>query len=369
MRRGYQNYVFCCADNGVGMSNEFLDKLFLPFERAADASGSKAVGTGLGMAITRNVVDLMNGDIQVESEPLKGSIFTVTLPFRLQEIQQKEISGEWAGVRSLIVDDDLQTCRDGAELLNSMGLRADFAGDGEDAVNFVVRSKAEQDPVQLVIVDWKMPGMDGLEVTRRIRAEVGKKIPLIILTAYDWAEIEEEARDVGVTTFLSKPLYYSKLCYLLGRLNEDSEYEEQQYSSEKPDYTGKRILLVEDNDLNREISRTLIEEMGVLIDEAVDGEDAVKKVSESEENYYDMILMDIQMPKMNGYDATKVIRTMDRQDAGHIPIIAMTANAFEEDVRTALRAGMNEHFAKPIDVQALERLLHKYLMEDKTDKK
>lgn len=211
--------------------------------------------------------------------------------------------------------------------------------------------------------------MDGLEVTRRIRAEVGKKIPLIILTAYDWAEIEEEARDVGVTTFLSKPLYYSKLCYLLGRLNEDSEYEEQQYSSEKPDYTGKRILLVEDNDLNREISRTLIEEMGVLIDEAVDGEDAVKKVSESEENYYDMILMDIQMPKMNGYDATKVIRTMDRQDAGHIPIIAMTANAFEEDVRTALRAGMNEHFAKPIDVQALERLLHKYLMEDKTDKK
>lgn len=369
MRRGYQNYVFCCADNGVGMSKEFLDKLFLPFERAADASGSKAVGTGLGMAITRNVVDLMNGDIQVESEPLKGSVFTVTLPFRLQETQQKEIPGEWNGVRSLIVDDDLQTCRDGAELLNSMGLRADFAGDGENAVNFVVRSKAEQDPVQLVIVDWKMPGMDGLEVTRRIRAEVGKKVPLIILTAYDWAEIEEEARDVGVTTFLSKPLYYSKLCYLLGRLNEDSEYEEQQYSGEKPDYTGRRILLVEDNDLNREISRTLIEEMGVLIDEAVDGEDAVQKVSKSEENYYDMILMDIQMPKMNGYDATKAIRTMDRRDAGYIPIIAMTANAFEEDVRTALRAGMNEHFAKPIDVQALERLLHKYLVEDKTDKK
>ena len=361
MRRGYQNYIFRCEDTGIGMDEEFLQKLFQPFERSADSADSKAVGTGLGMAIARNIVELMNGDIQVESKPGEGSVFTVTLPFKMQEIQYKEIPGEWNGVRSLIVDDDLQTCRDGAELLNNMGLRADFADSGENAVRYVMQSKAEKDPVQLVIVDWKMPGMDGLEVTRRIRAEVGKKIPLIILTAYDWAEIEEEAMDAGVTTFLSKPLYYSKFCYLLSRLNEDPEQEEQQYIGEVSDYTGKRILLVEDNDLNREISRTLIEEMGVQIDEAVDGEEAVRKVSESEESYYDMILMDIQMPKMNGYEATKVIRAMDRRDAGQIPVIAMTANAFEEDVRTALRSGMNEHFAKPIDVQALERLLHKYL--------
>lgn len=360
-RRGYQRYVFRCADTGIGMSEEFLQKLFQPFERAQDSTGSKIMGTGLGMAITKNLVDLMNGQIQVESTPGAGSVFTVALVLRPQEADNEEIPEEWAGVHSFIVDDDLQSCENAVELLRDMGLRAEFATDGVSAIQNFTQVQKTEDPFRLVIVDWKMPGMDGVEVVRRIRTVAGTEIPVIILSAYDWSEIENEARQAGVTAFLSKPFYRSKICYLLEELCGEKSPRIHSTAIGQADYAGKRILLVEDNEMNREIARTLIEEMGAQVEEACDGVEAVERVAESEEGYYDLIFMDIQMPRMNGYEATRGIRSLKRQDAGSIPIIAMTANAFEEDVQAALSAGMNEHFAKPVDVHALEQILWKYL--------
>ena len=358
-RSGRKNFFFRCTDTGIGMSGEFLEHLFQPFERASDSS-DKASGTGLGMAITRNIVDLMSGDIQVESRPGEGSCFTVMLPLQLQNARQEDVPEEWLGVHSLIVDDDRQTCENAAALLEDMGLRPEFVTEGEEAVRRVVRAKGTPDPFTLVIIDWKMPGMDGVEATRRIRREVGDEIPVIILTAYDWSEIEYEARKVGVTAFISKPFYRSKLCYLLNEISGEILTEAQCPYPDR-DYGGRRILLVEDNDINREIARILLEERGIRVEEACDGVQAVRMVSESEPGYYDMIFMDVQMPNMNGYQATRAIRSLDRADTARLPIVAMTANAFDEDVRTALRAGMDAHFAKPIEIVKLEQMLYRYL--------
>ena len=363
MRRGYGNYIFRCEDTGVGMNEEFLKKLFQPFERAQDSTISKITGTGLGMAITKNVVEMMNGDILVESCPGKGSVFTVTMPMQPENAQAEEVPGEWIGVHSLIVDDDRQTCENAAELLDNMGLRAEFVTDGRTAVSWVVQARDTADPYQLVIIDWKMPDMDGVETARRIRSEVGPDIPVIILTAYDWAEIEGEAREAGVTAFLAKPFYRSKVCYLLSELSEDREGMEPVRPGWKADYRDKRVLLAEDNEINREIARELVGESGVVIEEACDGAEAVRMVRESEEGYYDLILMDIQMPEMDGYEATREIRALERQDVKRLPIVAMTANAFAEDVQAACRAGMNAHLAKPIDLNELERILIQYLSE------
>lgn len=358
-RGGRKNFFFRCTDTGIGMSGEFLEHLFQPFERASDSS-DRAPGTGLGMAITRNIVDLMSGDIQVESRPGEGSCFTVMLPLQLQNARQEDVPEEWLGVHSLIVDDDRQTCENAAALLEDMGLRPEFVTEGEEAVRRVVRAKGTPDPFTLVIIDWKMPGMDGVEATRRIRREVGDEIPVIILTAYDWSEIEHEAREAGVTAFISKPFYRSKLCYLLNEISGEILTEAQCPYPDR-DYGGRRILLVEDNDINREIARILLEERGIRVEEACDGVQAVRMVSESEPGYYDMIFMDVQMPNMNGYEATRAIRSLDRADTARLPIVAMTANAFDEDVRTALRAGMDAHFAKPIEIVKLEQMLYRYL--------
>ena len=361
IRRGYQRYVFQCVDTGVGMSPAFLERLFQPFERAQDAISSQVTGTGLGMAITKNLVDLMNGEIVAESQPGVGSSFTVSLPLRLQDGGQEEVPEAWLGVRSLMVDDDRQTCENAVELLEDMGLRAQFVTEGAAAVRQVVEEKETDDPFRLVIVDWKMPGMDGVEVVRQIRQEVGPEIPVFVLTAYDWSEVEVEARAAGVTAFIAKPFYRSKVCHLLHEVGGEKQPVEQDGPVDSPNFGGKRALLVEDNEINREIARTLLEEAGVEVEEACDGEAAVCRVSEAGPGYYDLILMDIQMPRMDGYEATRRIRALPRPDAQEVPIVAMTANAFEEDVRAALRAGMNDHFAKPIDVKALEQLLRKYL--------
>lgn len=360
-RKGYLNYVFCCEDTGIGMSGEFIERIFQPFERAQDSTSSKVTGTGLGMAITKNVVDLMNGDIQVESTPGAGSVFTVTLPLKLQENGEEEVPQEWIGVRCLMVDDDRLICENAAELLDDMGLRAEFVTDGSTAVHKVLQAEKKADPYGLVIVDWKMPDMDGVEVTRRIRKVIGAGIPVIVLTAYDWSEIEREAVEAGVTAFLAKPFYHAKLCGLLEELSGEKSPKEMMRPSVRKDYSDKRILLVEDNEINREIARELIGETGARIEEACDGEEAVKMVSDSGEGYYDMILMDIQMPQMDGYEATKIIRGMDREDVKKMSIIAMTANAFAEDAHAAIRAGMNAHFPKPIDMDALDKLLYQYL--------
>lgn len=366
---GYQNYIFKCTDTGIGMEKEFLNNLFQPFERAQDTTVSKITGTGLGMAITKNVVDLLNGDIQVESNPGKGSSFTVTLPLQTQDISHENVSEEWVGVRSLIVDDDKFTCKNSAELLESMGLRVQFVTDGKSAVKTVIKEKDTPDPFQLIIVDWRLPDIDGIEVTRQIRNEVGDNIPIVILTAYDWSEIESEAKNAGVTAFLSKPFYRSKVCYMLDELSGRNEVEQGSADYSAADYSQKRVLLVEDNKINRDISRMLISEMGINVEEACDGEEAVEKIKESKTGYYDLILMDIQMPKLNGYEATKIIRSLNRSDVKNIPIIATTANAFEEDVHIALRAGMTAHLAKPIDVNAMKEMLYKYLILESSKNK
>ncbi len=359
--RGYQSYIFCCADTGIGMGAEFLKKLFQPFERAQDFTTSRITGTGLGMVITKNIIDLMNGDIWVESKPGEGSVFTVMLPLQLQDAEQAAIPQEWQGVHSLIVDSNKQMGENTAELFKEMGLCAQYVTEGKTAVKYVVQAKDTPEPFQLIMIDRNIMDINGIEVARRIRKETGGKIPVIILTAYDWSDIESEARDAGVTAFLSKPLYRSKICHLLCELSGEKNPIEQKVLTNKPTYASKRVLVVEDNAINREIAWALLEELGVQVEEARDGEEAARKVMESEEGYYDLILMDIQMPKMDGYEATQAIRLLERQDVRQIPIVAMTANAFEEDIRAALRAGMNEHFAKPIDVKALQRLLHKYL--------
>lgn len=356
---GYANYVFRCTDTGVGMEPSFLEHIFQPFERARDHAGMRVAGTGLGMAITKNIIDLMNGDIHVESSPGKGSVFTISIPLKLQDAPKEQVPEAWLGINSLIVDDDRQTCLNAVELLRDMGLRACFVTDGETGVRYVADAKDTKDPYELIIIDWKMPGMDGVETARRIRENVGEAVPVIILTAYDWSEIECEAREAGVTAFISKPFYRSKMCYLLRGL--DGSAGEDKRTEKRLDYKGKRILLVEDNEINREIAGTLIREMGIMVEEAVDGGEAVDKVMRSEEGYYDLIFMDIQMPVMDGYQAARAIRGLERRDVCCMPIIAMTANAFEEDVRAAIRAGMNAHFSKPIDLDALESLLSRYL--------
>lgn len=359
----YQRYIFRCIDSGIGMSREFLGRLFQPFERSRDSADGKIAGTGLGMAITKNLVDLMSGEITVESALGEGSVFTVSLPLRLQEAGQENVPEEWMDIHTLIVDDDRQMCENAAELLKDMGLRPQFVTEGAAAVREVVAAKDTEDPFELAIIDWKMPDMDGIEVTRRIRKEVGPDVPVIILSAYDWGEIEYEARMAGVTAFLAKPFYRSKICYVLSELSGEKTsvpYEEEQ--AEPYDYSGMRILLVEDNAMNREIAHTLLTEMGLLVEEACDGKEAVSMMKKCEEGYYQLIFMDIQMPNMDGYEAARAIRALNRSDAREVPIIAMTANAFEEDVQAALRAGMNAHFAKPIDVEALGQLLHRYLV-------
>lgn len=364
-RKGYHNYLFRCEDTGMGMDAEFLEKIFLPFERAQDTTSSKIMGTGLGMAITKNLIDMMDGDIQVESVPGEGSVFQVTFSMKKQDAEQEEVPEEWVGVRSIIVDDDRVTCEDAVELLEDMGLRAQFVTDGKTAVKLVLEESHTQDPFRLVIIDWKMPDMDGVEIARRIRARIGEEIPVIILTAYDWAEIESEARSAGVTAFLAKPFYRAKICYLLNELSGDKLPDDGDIYGLTKDFSGKCILLVEDNAINREIAGTLIRELGIQVEEACDGAEALEKIAASEENHYDLIFMDIQMPGMDGYETAKAVRLLERPDMKEIPIIAMTANAFEEDVRDALRAGMNAHFAKPIDVKALEELLEEYLLSDK----
>ena len=361
-RKGYQRYGFRCEDTGLGMDKTFLERLFQPFERAADSAVSQVVGTGLGMAITKNLVDLMDGSIEVESEPGKGSVFTIAFPLEVQDAPQDRVPREWLGARSLVVDDDIPVRENVVELLNTIGLRAEPAADGRDAVRRVLDAQKGPDPFALLIVDWRMPDLDGIEVARRVRAQIGEKVPVVILTANEWAESEAEAKTAGVTAFLSKPFYQSKLCYLLSELSRDTdrEKEEPKAAGEAFAFPDKRVLLVEDNELNREIARTLIEEHGIQVEEACDGVEAVEKFSLSEPGYYDLILMDVQMPRLDGYGATKKIRALDRPDAERIPIVAMTANAFEEDQRDARQAGMNAHFAKPIDARAFDRLLYGY---------
>ena len=356
------NYEFVFKDSGRGMKPDFLDKIFLPFERADDNEIRNIQGTGLGMAISHKIIKMMGGDIKVESEYGKGSCFTINMPLHYQEFTPIEKIGT-DGLEILVVDDDETACQSTCNCLQEIGINSDYVCSGSEAINKVQLRHQERNDYFAVIIDLKMPDMNGLEATRQIRKIIGTDIPIIILSAYDIEEYEAEAKAAKANGFITKPLYKSKLLKVLQRfLHEGSRSEPvRQFKLSDADYSGKRILLVEDNELNREIAVEIIGSTGVSIDTAVNGLDAVNIVSRSPEGFYQMILMDIQMPVMDGYEATRQIRSLKRSDISGMPIIAMTANAFSEDVTNALKAGMNYHLAKPIDISALMSVLGKYL--------
>ena len=355
-------YEFSIEDNGIGMTPEFQKIMFEPFSRADDHRTTKVQGTGLGMAIARNIVNLMNGDIQVESAPNKGTKITVTVYLKLQE-NEKEQEKELLDLPVLVVDDDKTCCESTVATLQEIGIAGEWVLTGKEAVErCAARHKTGRDYFA-VILDWKMPEMDGIATARKIRERVGEDVTIIILTSFDFSEIEEEARAAGVNAFMAKPLFRSRLTATLRQFTSGKkEKNARNYLEDfaKENYAGKRILLVEDNELNREIATEIIGMTGVTIDIAENGKIAVEKVMEAPEKWYDLIFMDIQMPIMNGYEATAAIRAL-AGSRGKVPIIAMTANAFAEDVQLAKNTGMNEHIAKPLDLNKLNDVLKQWL--------
>ena len=355
-------YEFSIADNGIGMTPEFQKIMFEPFSRADDHRTTKVQGTGLGMAITRNIVNLMNGDIQVESAPNKGTKITVTVYLKLQK-DEKEQEKELFDLPVLVVDDDKTSCESTVETLREIGIAGEWVLTGKEAVERCYARHETNSDYFAVILDWKMPEMDGIETARRIRECVGQDVTIIILTSFEFSEIEEEARAVGVDAFMAKPLFRSRLTATLrqftsGKKEKDARNYLEDFA--KTDYTGKRLLLVEDNDLNREIATEILGMTGVTVETAENGKIAVEKVAAAPENWYRLVLMDIQMPVMNGYEATAAIRSLPGS-RGKVPIIAMTANAFAEDVQLAKNTGMNEHIAKPLDLNKLNDVLKQWL--------
>ena len=360
--RGYGDYLFIVKDNGIGMSQEFVEHIFEPFEREASTTKTGIQGTGLGMAITKNIVDMMGGKITVRSEKGRGSEFRVELSLKLQDVERNAAQiKELEGLRALVVDDDCDSCESVVRMLKQIGMRAEWTTSGKEAVYRAKSARNEGDSYHTYILDWQMPELSGVETCRRIRAAVGQEAPIIILTAYDWTDIEDEAKKAGITAFCAKPLFMSDLKSVLLAANHLIEKEEESASWTQADFNGKRILLVEDNELNREIAQSILEETGFTVETAPDGTDAVEMVRQAEEHYYDAILMDVQMPVMDGYEATRTIRAMPLGDDKNLPIISMTANAMEEDREAALKNGMNAHIAKPLNIDLFLEVLKKYL--------
>ena len=362
--KNYTTYEFTVKDTGIGMSKEFIGHIFDTFSREYSSTVNGIQGTGLGMSITKNIVDMMDGTIDVESEEGKGSRFTVRLDLRLAgEAVKYEPIPELLGARALVVDDDINTCRSVCRMLRDIDMRPDWTTSGKEAVLHAQDATELNDEYKVYIIDYLMPDMNGIETVRRIRHVIGDEIPIIVLTAYDWADFEKEAREAGVTAFVGKPLFMSELRGVLTK--PVSEKTETAVTEDAPiikrDYSDKRILLVEDNELNREIAIAILEETGMTIDTAADGIEAVNIINEAPDDKYDLILMDIQMPRMDGYTATREIRTLSNNKKANIPIIAMTANAFDEDRQKAFETGMNGHIVKPIDPEVLSRVLDEVL--------
>lgn len=361
-RHGYGDYVFIIKDTGIGMASDFLQHVFEPFERESTTTRTGIEGTGLGMAITKNIVEMMNGTISVESEVGKGSTFKVSLSLKLQDVEKNAAQiRQLSGLRALVVDDDFNVCDSVSKMLSQIGMRAEWTTSGREAAYRAKKAHEEGDSYHTYIIDWQMPEMSGIETARKIRSAVGSEAPIIILTAYDWTDIEEEAKEAGVTAFCAKPLFMSDLKSALLSANNLIEKDAEDSSWTLNDFSGKRVLLVEDIELNREVAEVILTEAGFEVESAPDGTDAVEMVRRSEENYYDVVLMDVQMPIMNGYEATRAIRSLSRNDVKDLPIIAMTANALEEDREAAIKNGMNAHIAKPLDIKVFMNVLSQYL--------
>ncbi len=356
-KEGFTTYRFSVKDNGIGMSEEFKSIVFDAFSRERSSTISGVQGTGLGMSITKNIVDMMNGTIEVESETGKGSEFIVTIDFPLAESKVTFTPiKRLIGARALVVDDDVYTCQSVSKMLREIQMRPDWSTSGKEAVIRAKEASDLKDEYKVFIIDYMMPDMNGIEAVRQIRKVIGEEIPIIVLTAYDWSDIEEEARRAGVTAFVEKPLFMSELREALsddeGKNKAEEEEEETNY-----DFSGKKVLLVEDNDLNREIATALLAELNIEVEIAHDGLEAINIINKADENHFDCVFMDVQMPKMDGYTATKEIRTLPSNAKANLPIIAMTANAFEEDRQKAFESGMNGHIAKPISIKSISDAL------------
>lgn len=355
-------YEFIFEDTGIGMKEEFVETIFEPFSREDSANNRNIEGTGLGMSIANNIVRMMNGNIQVESTLGVGSKFTVEVYLKLQNAKTEEVEG-LKGLRVLVADDEPDACENACEILNSIGMAADGVLSGDEAIRKFSEAHKNAEDYAVVILDWKMPEKSGVETTREIRKQLGYDVPVIILSAYDWSSIEQEAREAGVNAFIAKPLFKSRLVYVLKNLIEKQEGEETSDIDElgQKDYSGKKVLLVEDNDLNLEIAETLLGFIGIAVEAARDGQQAVDMLLEKPANYFDLVFMDIQMPNKNGYEATKEIRASAREDLKIIPIVAMSADAFSDDIQRALSVGMNDHVAKPIEVSKLSAAIEKWI--------
>ena len=355
--KGCVCYEFRIKDNGIGMSEEFQKHIFEEFSREESSTVSGIQGTGLGMSITKNIVDLMGGTIALTSEPGKGTEFIVTLCFTRsgQKAEPKQLP-QLEGLRALVADDDTNTCLNVSTMLSKIGMWPEWTISGKEAVIRTKYAVEQGDEFSVYIIDWLIPDMNGIEIVRQIRKVIGNRCPIIILTAYDWADIEDEARAAGVTAFCEKPLFLSELRRVLAEpFRAEPASEPAQPTA--ADLKGKKLLLVEDNELNREIALEILKEAGFVVDTAEDGAVAVQKIKQAAPGQYDLILMDIQMPNLDGYEATRQIRALPDAEKASIPIFAMTANAFEEDRQNALEAGMNGHIAKPLDVPHLLRVL------------
>ncbi len=356
-----ENYVRCVfrvKDSGIGMTPEFQKTIFDTFTRERNAKVDRTEGTGLGMAITKCIVDAMGGTIELQSEIGKGTEFRVTLD--LEKAVTKEADMFLPPWRMLVVDNNEDLCLSAVSSLKEIGIDAEWATDGKTAVELAKKRHEERESYEIILLDWKMPGMDGLETAKEIRKHLGENVPILIISAYDWSEIEKEAEQAGIHGFIGKPLFKSNLYIGLSRFMLDETKKEEKEEKKTVHFFGKRILLAEDNDLNWEIAEELLSEAGFELERAENGKVCVERFRQSPEGYFDVILMDIRMPVMSGYEAATKIRQLPRQDA-ELPIIAMTADAFSEDIEHSKACGMNEHVSKPIDVDRLIQILKKYL--------
>lgn len=357
-----ENYVrihIKVKDNGIGMSPDFLKKIYESYSRADGARIHKTEGAGLGMAITKHIVDAMEGAIDIKSEIDKGTEFLLTFDFeKAAAVEMDMVLPSW---NMLVVDDDELLCETATDALKSIGIKAEWTLSGEKAIELVIQHHKKRDDYQIILLDWKLPDINGIQVAREIRRTLGDEVPILLISAYDWSEFEAEAREAGISGFISKPLFKSTLYHAL-RQYMGIETEDDQILNQNIDLSGRRILLAEDNELNWEVAKELLSDLGVELDWAEDGQICLDKFQNSPEGYYDAILMDIRMPHMTGYEATKAIRGINHPDALSIPIIAMSADAFSDDIQHCLGCGMNAHIAKPIDVIELTRLLKRYLV-------